>query len=77
MDITEDTHTGKNSWGLVFYGIKSKLLAYYRLGSKYPTSESTLNDLGPFIAEYKIPRKLITDSNSILCSGKKWKQVLG
>ena len=33
VDVLEDTYAGKNRWGLVFYGVKSKLLAYYCLGS--------------------------------------------
>ena len=76
MDLLEDTNSGKNSWGLVFYGVKSKLLAYYMLGSKYPTASSTLVALGKFIADHSIPRSLITDSGSILGDGKKCKQVL-
>ena len=34
VDLLEDTYTGKMFWGLVFYGVKSKLLAYYILGLK-------------------------------------------
>ena len=34
----EDIHAGKNRWDLVFYGVKSKLLVYYRLGSKDPNT---------------------------------------
>ena len=63
VDITEDTHAGKNHWGLVFYSVKSKLLAYYRLGSKYPNSSLTLDALGKFISDNGIPRTLITDSD--------------
>ena len=33
VDLLENTHVGKKLWGLVFYGVKSKLLAYYILGS--------------------------------------------
>ena len=42
VDLLADIHAWKNRWGLVFYGVKSKLLAYYRLGSKEPTAALTL-----------------------------------
>ena len=42
VDLLEDTHVCKNRWGLVFYGVKYKLLAYYRLESKDPTAALTL-----------------------------------
>ena len=42
VDLLEDIHAGKNRWDLVFYGVKSKLLVYYRLGSKDPTAALTL-----------------------------------
>ena len=45
VDLLENTHTGKKRWGLVLYGVKSKLLDYYRLGYKDPTSASTLDAL--------------------------------
>ena len=64
-------------WGIVFYGLKSKLLAYYRLGSKDPTGSSTLDALGKFIAEHGIPRKIITDCDGRLGAGKVWKNYLG
>ena len=32
VDLLEDTQCGKNIWSILFYGIKSKLLAYYRPG---------------------------------------------
>ena len=66
MDLLENTHAGKKRWGVVFYGVKSKLLAYYRLGSKYPTALSTLDALGNFIAEHEIHRMIITDIDSFL-----------
>ena len=66
MDLLENTHAGKKRWGVVFYGVKSKLLAYYRLGSKYPTALSTLDALGNFIAEHEIHRMIITDIDSLL-----------
>ena len=50
VDLLENTHAVKNRWCLLFYGIKSKLLAYYILESNYPTSYSTLYALGNFIA---------------------------
>ena len=28
VDLLENTLAGKNNWGLVFYGLKSNLLAY-------------------------------------------------
>ena len=34
VDITEDTHDEKKHWGLLLYGVKSKLLAYYGIGSR-------------------------------------------
>ena len=37
VDIVENTYADKKRWGIVFYGVKSKLLAYDRLGSKDPT----------------------------------------
>ena len=77
MDLLENTHAGKKRWGLVFYGVKSKLIAYYKLGSKDPTSRSTLDDLGNFIAEHGIPIIIITDSDGVLGAGKKWKHYLG
>ena len=76
VDITEDTHDEKKHWGLLLYGVKSKLLAYYRLGSKYPTTSSTLYALGKSIANNGIPRTLIKDNDGILGAGKKRKQVL-
>ena len=62
IDMWEDNHALKKRWGLVFYGVKSKLLAYYRLGSKDPTSASTLDALSQFISEHGIPRMIVTDS---------------
>ena len=69
-DLLENTHAGKKRWGLVFYGVKSDLLAYCRLCSKEPTASSTLDALGNFIAEHRIPRKIIMDSNGVLGAGK-------
>ena len=77
VDVVENTHAGNNQWVIVFYGVKSKLLAYYRLGSKDPTGASTLYALGKFIAEHGIPRNIITDSDGKLDVGKKWKDYLG
>ena len=77
MDVVEDTHAGKTRWGIVFYGVKSKLLAYYRRGSKNPTGTSTLDALGKLIAEHGIPGKIITDSDRKLGAGKVWKKYLG
>ena len=37
-DVTEFTHSGKTRWGLVFYGVKSKLIAYHTFVLKEPTS---------------------------------------
>ena len=62
VDLLEDTHDGKKRWGIVFYGVKSKLLAYYILGSKDPTAASTLDALNQFIAKHGILRMIITDS---------------
>ena len=42
VDLLENTHADKKCWGLLFYGVKSKLIDYYRLGSKEPTAASTL-----------------------------------
>ena len=36
VDVTEDTYAGGKRWVLVFYGLNSKLLYYYRLGFKKP-----------------------------------------
>ena len=77
VDLLDNTHAGKKRWGLVFCGVKSKLLAYYRLGSKYPTNRSTFNAVGNFIAEHGIPIMIITDSNGVLGAGNKWKYNLG
>ena len=77
VDVVEDTHAGKTRWGIVFYGVKSKLLAYNHLGSKKPTGTSTLYALGKFIAEHGIPGKIITDSDGKLGAGKAWKNYLG
>ena len=77
MYLLDNTHGGKKRWGLVFYGVKSKLLGYYRLGSKYSTSRSTLDSLGNLIAEHGIPRIIIMDSDGVLGAGKKWKHYLG
>ena len=77
LDVTEDTHTRKNCWGLIFCGVNSMLFAYYRLGSKYPTASSTLDALGQLITEHGIPRNINMDSYGILGAEKKWKQVLG
>ena len=52
-------------------------MAYSIIGSKDPTNHSTIYALVQLISEQGIPRKLITDSHSILGAGKKWKQVLG
>ena len=66
VDLLENTHAGKKRWGLVFYGIMSKLLAYYILGSKDPTAFSTLDSLVNFISEHGIPRMISTDSDGVL-----------
>ena len=73
VNLLEDTHSGKERWGLVFYGVNYKFLAYYRLGSKDPTSSLNLDHLGNFTADHGIPRILITDSDGVLGAGKKWK----
>ena len=77
MGIIEDTHDGKNIWGLVFYGVKYKLFDCYRLGLKYPTASLALDSFGKLITDHRILRILITDSDGILGFGKKCKQVLG
>ena len=77
VDVVVDTHTRMTRWGIVFYGLKSKLLAYYRLGSKDPTGSLTLDALGKFIDEHGIPRKIITDCDGRLGAGKVWKNYLG
>ena len=76
VDLLENTHAGNKRWGLLFYGVKSKLLAYYRLGSKDPTASSTLDAQGNFIAEHRIPRMIFMDSDWVLGAGKKWKHYL-
>ena len=77
VDVVVDTHTRKTRWGIVFYGLKSKMLAYYRLGSKNPTGSLTLDALDNFIAEHGIPREIITDCDGRLGAGKVWKIYLG
>ena len=76
VDLLDNTHAGKKRWGLLFYGVKSKLLAYYRLGSKDPTASSTLDAQGNFIAEHRIPRMIFMDSDWVLGAGKKCKHYL-
>ena len=71
LGATEDTHTGKKSLGTSVYRVKSNLLAYFRLGSKYITASLTLYSLVKFIAEHGIPRMLITDCDGILGSRNK------
>ena len=58
--LLDNTHAGGKCWGLVFYGVKSNIIAYYILGSKDPTAASTLYDLGNFMAENSILRMIIT-----------------
>ena len=70
MDLLENIHAGKNPWGLVFYSVKLKLLAYQRLVSKDPTSALTLDALGNFIAEHGIPIMIIADNDGVLYTGK-------
>ena len=77
VDVVVDTHAGKMRWGIVFYGLKSKFLAYYRLVSKDSNDSSTLDALGKFIAEHEIPGKIITDCDGRLGAGKVWKNYLG
>ena len=62
---------------MVFYGAKTKLMVYFRLGDKDTTYHSTLDTLGQFIDEYGIPRKIIINSHSILGAGSLWKRVFG
>ena len=57
--------------------MKSKLLAYYRLGSNEPTAASNLNALSQFISKNGIPRMIVMDSDGVLGVGKKWQQFLG
>ena len=76
VDVTEDTYAGGKRWVLVFYGLNSKLLDYYRLGLKNHTASLTLDSLGQFNSEHGVPRKLVKGSHSILGAGNKWKQVL-
>ena len=76
VDVVLDKHA-RLRWGIVFYGLKSKLLAYYRLGSMDPTGISTLDSLGKFIAEHGIAKKIITDSDARLGAGNAWQNVLG
>jgi len=75
VDLLVDTRAGSR-WGIVFFGLQSKLLAYYRLGKKEPTSHSTLDALRKFIAWHGIPKKIITDSDKRLGAGKTWKRFL-
>ena len=75
VDLLLDTRAGSR-WGIVFFGLKSKLLAYYRLGSKEPTRTLTLDALHRFIAWHGILKKIITDSDKRLGVGKSWKIFL-
>ena len=77
MDVVLDKHARKTRWGIIFCGLKSKSLAYYRLGSKEPTGNSTIDALGKFIVENGIPRKIITESDGRIGAGKVWKNFLG
>ena len=77
VDLLDNTHVDKKRWGLVFYGVKSNIISYYRRGLKDLTASLTLNALGNFIAEHGIPRMIIMDSDGLLSSGKKWKHYLG
>ena len=77
VDVVENTYAGKKRWGIVFYGVKSKRLAYYSLGYKEPIGALTLDALGTFISEHGIPRKIITDHDGKLDAGKKWKDFIG
>ena len=72
VDILLYTHAGPR-WGIVFFGLKSKLLAYYWLGYKVPTGSSNLDALCKFIAWHGIPRKIFTDSDGRLGAGRVWK----
>ena len=76
VDLLDNTHAGNNHWSPVFYGVKSKLLVYYILGSKNPTASLTLDTLGNFIADHGIPIMIITYSYGVLGAGKKWKHYL-
>ena len=76
MDVVLDTHAGTR-WGILFFVLKSKLLAYYWLGSKEPTGSSTLDALRKFISWNGIPSKIITDSDGRLGAGRVWKNFLG
>ena len=76
MDLLENTQAVKKRWGIVFYGIKSKLIAYYIFELKEPTSSSTLDALGNFISEHGIPIMIINDRDGVLGTGKKWKHYL-
>ena len=31
-DVVEFTRSGRKCWGLIFYRVKTKIMAYYRLG---------------------------------------------
>ena len=68
MRLLENTHAGKKRRGLIFYGIKSKLLAYYRLRLKEPTASLILDSLGNFIADHGIPKMIITNIGKVLGS---------
>ena len=76
VDLLENTHVGKKCWGLVFYGVKSKLLDYYRPRLKYPTARLTLDALENFINEHGIPRMIIMDSDGVLGAVKKRKHII-
>ena len=71
VDIMGFTHAGKTRWGLIFYGIKSKLLDCYILILKDPTANANLYALGQSISEDGIPRQLVIYIHIKLGAGKK------
>ena len=63
--------------GPCIYGVNTNLVVYYILISKYPNDHVTLDKLIQFVSEHGIPQKVVTNSHSILSTGKLWKQVIG
>ena len=76
-DAVEFNHAGEKCWGLVLYGVKTKLINYYRLGSKEHTTQSILDKLGQLIIKHRIYRQLVPYSHIVLGARNLWKRFLG
>ena len=77
VDVAERAQSGKRNWGVVFYGLRKKLMIYHRIRYKDITAHSTLDKLVQSIAKYVIPQRVITDIHIILGAGNLWKHAIG